>query len=215
LDIGDFLVGEGYRLIAASGYPAETSVAMIEVAAECHRALCAGQGEELLALERGRLPLSVSATLDIFRGKTSPAFHAAIALGALASGADRATLGKLKSFSDSLGIAYQIRDDLGDWASGRPGRGGNTASPELSILASIVGEFGDSKERGAVARWCAGDAEAFRPALEAMRSSWAMERAEGLLGHYRNEASRSLSQLESPALESLLRKFVAGLFKKS
>jgi len=207
LNAGDFLVGEGYRLISGARYPAETRVAMLEMASECHRALCAGQGDELLALRSKALPLSVAETLEIFRGKTSPAFHAAIVLGALSAGAGMGLIRTLRSFSDALGIAYQIKDDMDDWSEPSGER-----VPSLSILASIVGEFGDADERKSVTGWLGGDAARRASAASAIRAPWVSERAERLLAHHRNEALRAVSLLNVPPLESLLRKFVARLF---
>ena len=47
LNVGDFLLGEGYRLIGFCDVPAEDRVAMLQAAATGHRALCMGQGAEL------------------------------------------------------------------------------------------------------------------------------------------------------------------------
>ena len=55
--------------------------------------------------------------LDIFRMKTSPAFEVALNLGAILAGCDEQVAGVLKQYSESLGIAYQIRDDLDDLRS--------------------------------------------------------------------------------------------------
>src|SRR5262245_46111931 len=44
LNVGDLLVGEGYRLIASSKTSAEQKAAMIRVASEGQRQLCRGQG---------------------------------------------------------------------------------------------------------------------------------------------------------------------------
>jgi geranylgeranyl pyrophosphate synthase len=56
--------------------------------------------------------------IDIFRKKTSTAFEVALQFGALAAGCDQKVCGIISRFSDALGIAYQIRDDLEDMTSG-------------------------------------------------------------------------------------------------
>ena len=48
LNVGDYLLGEGYRLLAAIDAPAEAKVEMLRAAAEGHRTLTEGQGAELL-----------------------------------------------------------------------------------------------------------------------------------------------------------------------
>src|SRR6266478_2175923 len=82
LNVGDLLIGEGYRLIAASGVSAQQKAEMIGVAANGQRELCRGQGAEL-CWARKPLPLTSSQVLDIFRQKTAPAFEVALKLGAI------------------------------------------------------------------------------------------------------------------------------------
>jgi len=113
LNVGDLLVGEGYRLIAGSGLPPEDTVRALTIAAEGHRALCLGQGAEL-SWSREPSRLSLSDTMEIFRRKTSPSFEVALVLGAIAAGADAEVCGVLRHLSSVLGVAYQIRDDLED-----------------------------------------------------------------------------------------------------
>jgi geranylgeranyl diphosphate synthase type II len=117
LNCGDLLVGEGYRLIAASGAPAESIASMLRIASRGHRTLCLGQGAELCWI-RTPQPMSPAEVLHIFRQKTAPAFDVALQMGAAMAGAGEGLLGVLSAFSDALGIAYQIRDDLEDLATG-------------------------------------------------------------------------------------------------
>jgi hypothetical protein len=48
LNVGDYLLGEGYRLLAELDAPAEAKVEMLRAAAEGHRTLTEGQGAELV-----------------------------------------------------------------------------------------------------------------------------------------------------------------------
>jgi len=56
--------------------------------------------------------------LDLFRLKTAPAFEVALRLGAFLGGADEETHDVLRKYSESIGIAYQINDDLEDCKEG-------------------------------------------------------------------------------------------------
>ena len=76
LNVGDFLIGEGYRLIAECGAEPGEVGQMIRIAAAGHRTLCLGQGAELL-WTRDPEPLSTLEVLDVFRKKTAPAFEVA------------------------------------------------------------------------------------------------------------------------------------------
>jgi geranylgeranyl diphosphate synthase, type II len=115
LNVGDLLIGEGYRLIGASKLSAEQKARMLLVASQGQRELCRGQGAELCW---ARLPASLTQrqVLDIFGKKTAPAFEVALRLGALCAGVEphEEVEDVLKTYSQALGIAYQIRDDLSD-----------------------------------------------------------------------------------------------------
>ena len=114
LNVGDLLVGEGYRWIAS----VQTHTAeLLRIASQNHCTLCIGQGEELYGIAQEN-SFSSQKIIEIFRRKTAPAFGVALQLGAIAAGADANLLETLQSFSESLGIAYQIRDDLEEYASG-------------------------------------------------------------------------------------------------
>ncbi|RMD82352.1 MAG: hypothetical protein D6820_03820, partial [Lentisphaerae bacterium] len=114
VNVGDYLIGEGYRLICESGFSPDVVVKMLGLAARCHLDLSRGQGAELCC-PRQEEALGVSDIIDIFRNKTAPAFEAALGLGALAAGADERLMKILAQYSTMLGIAYQIQDDLMDY----------------------------------------------------------------------------------------------------
>jgi geranylgeranyl pyrophosphate synthase len=60
--------------------------------------------------------LDIEETLECFCLKTSPAFEAALAFGAIAAGIYGGTQELIHEFSKALGIAYQISDDLDDFS---------------------------------------------------------------------------------------------------
>lgn len=195
LNVGDLLIGEGYRLIAECGLPSEQVQQMTQVAAEGHRTLCLGQGEELL-LRRTRGPVSSREVLEIFRQKTVPAFEVALQLGAICAGADRETRGVLTAFSNGLGVAYQIRDDLddehGDQALATNASGGP------SLLASLAAEH-DLTERET------GSPEG----ASERRRTRAEQQTRQFLEGYERQALRALAPLQSAPLKSLLYRVAA------
>ena len=113
LNVGDLLLGEGYRLIAALEAGADRKAALLQVAAEAHRDLCIGQGRELSWVRKPG-PLTAAGVLSIYRGKTSPAFRVALRFGSILAGADGRVADALDRFSGHVGVAYQFRDDLDD-----------------------------------------------------------------------------------------------------
>ncbi len=212
LNVGDFLLGEGYRLIAASGLPADERAEMLLAAARGHRELAVGQGAELCWARRPE-PLSVKAVLDIFRRKTSPAFEVALRVGAIAGGASDEVWDVLHRCSEALGIAYQIADDLKDIDSDEGPSDVGAMRP--SILLAIAHERADAADReffDAVWRRASDvPADAIRRRLEALVVE---DKARRLLDDYETRATQSLEPLTCADLKGLLRRIVFRIFRR-
>lgn len=109
INVGDMLLGEGYRLLGQCQIGELTAII-----ADAHVALSRGQGMEL---EWCAAPQAVSLhhVIDIFRLKTAPAFEVSLLLGALCADAPQSLTAPLRAYSTALGIAYQLYDDLEDF----------------------------------------------------------------------------------------------------
>jgi geranylgeranyl diphosphate synthase, type II len=211
LNAGDLLIGEGYRLIAGCDAPAEARGEMTRIAAEGHRTLCIGQGAEL-CWAHSPAPLTVLEVIDIFRKKTAPAFEVALRLGAAYGGADDEVAGVLSRYSEALGIAYQIRDDLDDLTSTHAGDDIAAQRPSLPLaLAYDRTKDGNRAIINKVWRREA-DAPAIARARTLITEVGADERCRGLLDSYKEEAIRSLADLENASLKGLLRRVIGKIF---
>jgi len=215
LNAGDLLIGEAYRLIAASKITAAQKAEMLAVAATGQRQLCRGQGAEL-CWTRSPAPLSSLQVLDIFRQKTAPAFEVALQLGALYAGVGiHAEVAEtLSAYSGALGIAYQIRDDLSDLGS--QGETNDIAGFRPSLLLAVAHERADLDAHKALtgALWHRQlPAGVGTGQIEALyRELKADERAKTLLETFKEEAIRSLRDLENPNLKGLLRRVLGKIF---
>ena len=216
LNAGDLLVGEGYRLLASCEAKPAVRAVMTRIAAEGHRQLCLGQGAEL-AWTRKPKPLSSADVLEIFRRKTSPAFEVALRVGAALGGAPRDVHAALTKYSDALGIAYQIRDDLEDLGVPEalgPDRSDVTAlRPSLPLAVALERAKGQQKELLARAWERAsmnGDAADVRRAI---LDAGADERCRTLLEMYKEQAIRTLPELQNASLKGLLRRVVGKVFR--
>lgn len=211
LNIGDLLLGEGYRLIAECGLPPERLARVLAVAATSHRDLALGQGEEL-AWCRAPRALTTDWVLEVFRLKTAPAFAVALRLGALAAGVDEPDEA-LTRFSTALGIAYQIHDDLAD-SRGPDGRPLWSSACLPVLTTALAFDLADEHLQSAIV-------EAWRqpPAPDAVRERFlalladdrVAAKAALLFEHYRNEALRALSPLRQAPLKALLQRAVGRL----
>jgi geranylgeranyl pyrophosphate synthase len=212
LNVGDLLIGEGYRLIADCGAEPAVTVAMLRAAAEGHRTLSLGQGAEL-AWTRKPAPLSSLQVLDIFRQKTAPAFEVALAIGTLYAGAADDVAPALEKYSEAIGIAYQIRDDLQDLA----GNAGDICGGRPSLPLAVGLERGRAHDEHAAVlapAWrrevaSEQDREAVLQALAALN---VQDRCDALLQGYKEQAIRSLAEIDHPSLKGLLRRVVGKIF---
>jgi len=214
LNVGDLLIGEGYRLLASCRSSAEQKAEMIRVASEGQRQLCRGQGAEL-CWARSPQPLTQHQVLDIFRKKTAPAFEVALRLGALYAGTEQheEVEGVLKTYSEALGIAYQIRDDLSD-----VGAGGETNDIEglrPSLLLAVAHEKAKDSQKQLLAsvwRRQLPQGTTFEQVESLYGELGAELRAKTLLETYKEEAIRCLRDLENPNLKGLLRRVLGKIF---
>lgn len=111
LNLGDFLIGEGYRLLSHHAIPTDMRATLYIQAAQAHCELALGQAQEFESLGE---PILLEHCLQTHLLKTAPAFRVAMYLGAIAAGKFDAYQQTLYAFSNALGVAYQLLDDLQD-----------------------------------------------------------------------------------------------------
>ena len=214
LNVGDLLIGEGYRLLAACKASPAQKAEMVRIASEGQRELCRGQGAEL-CWARNPQSLTQHQVLDIFRKKTAPAFEVALRVGALYAGVEQheEVEDVLHVYSEALGIAYQIRDDLSDL--GDTGETNDIAGLRPSLLLAVAHEKAkDAKKEVLASVW-----RRQLPAgvsvkdIEAIYTEVGADlRAKTLLETYKEEAIRCLQDLDNPNLKGLLRRVLGKIF---
>lgn len=212
LNAGDLLVGEGYRLLAQCDAPAHVRASIIRIAAEGHRQLCLGQGTELDWARKPR-PLSTTDVLDIFRRKTSPAFEVALRLGAAYCGAPEDIHQLLNRYSDALGVAYQIRDDLEDLTATHAPDDVCAMRPSLPMAIAYERAAGGSKElleRAWTKNIAGRETDDIRSLIIELGAE---DRCRTLLEMYKEQAIQTLPELQNSSLKGLLRRVVGKIFR--
>ncbi|MFM8591856.1 MAG: polyprenyl synthetase family protein [Sphingomonadales bacterium] len=108
--IGDYLLAKGLLLsLDHQDYP------LLHILSDAVKKISEG---ELLQLEKARnLNLKEDIYYDIIRGKTASLLASACAAGAWSAGQDKALTEKMRQFGELTGMAFQIKDDLFDYAS--------------------------------------------------------------------------------------------------
>ena len=117
INVGDYLVGLGYRLVARqhAALGAEAVADILACLAEAHTRLSEGQGAELAWRAGPNKRLTPLETLRIYALKTAPAFEAALLAGLRLGGPIETYRPLAARYTRHLGVAFQILNDLNDW----------------------------------------------------------------------------------------------------
>ena len=201
INVGDYLIGLGYRLISAqAGALGKACVADIHAQlSAAHIELCRGQGDELLRQRDPGRALKPIDALAIYALKTAPAFEAALFAGLRAAGAEF-DAAALKQYSVYVGEAYQILNDLDDWEENEQnkvavGRDARAERPTLMRAFALEAGAADKLARAD------GDAGRVRRIYEEIG---AFDRAERLVGKLRARAVALADEAQEPGLADLL-----------
>lgn len=118
INVGDYLIGLGYRLVSRDRNALGAAVAadVLDKLADAHLKLSEGQGAELLWRDAANKALTTLDALKIYALKTSPAFEAALYAGVRLAGPAEAYEKMIADFSRNIGVAFQILNDIKDWA---------------------------------------------------------------------------------------------------
>ncbi len=110
---GDALLTAAFSFLAKAPYSAETRIRAVEVLSQC-----AGElgmvGGQVLDIKSEQRECTKQEVLDIQSRKTGALIRAACVMGVLAANGTEAQIQAAGNFADSLGLAFQIRDDMLD-----------------------------------------------------------------------------------------------------
>ena len=206
LNTGDYLLGEGYRIISESALPPEIIVEAVRIIARGHRSLSIGQGAELASI-RSQEILSHEAMLGLFDNKTAAAFRVSLLLGAVVGGASATDLKVLEQFSRAIGIAYQLKDDLEDYS----GEKGDIEVRKFSIILSLLAGHLTSAEKQLLQS--ARSTEDFSVIYGLIDAYNIPQQAREILLGYISEAETCLAELTNLGLKLALHEILGKIFK--
>lgn len=116
INIGDYLIGLGYRLIhAARELNSDVAIDVLNSMSTAHIRLCDGQGAEMRWQQNPDWNLTPLDALQIYSLKTSPAFEAALYAGLRMADHPLADSEVVPQFCRHVGVAFQVLNDLKDW----------------------------------------------------------------------------------------------------
>ncbi len=129
--IGDYLLAKGLLLsLEHQDYP------LLHILSDAVKKISEG---ELLQLEKARnLNLKEEIYYDIIKGKTASLLASACAAGAWSAGQDKALTEKMRLFGELTGMAFQIKDDLFDYASEDVGKPTGNDIKEKKLTLPLI-----------------------------------------------------------------------------
>ena len=117
--VGDFLLGQAFRMMVGAG-----NLAALDVLSNAAAAIAEGEVMQLAAMRNA--DISEDNYLRIMEAKTAALFAAAAEVGGILAGASTIEIEALKSYGKNLGIAFQLVDDALDYGSVNRVLGKNT-----------------------------------------------------------------------------------------
>ncbi|MFZ7095646.1 polyprenyl synthetase family protein [Luteimonas dalianensis] len=201
--VGDFLYSRSFQLMVELD-----RMQVMRVLADATNRIAEG---EVLQLLHVRNPdVDEAGYLQVIERKTAVLFAAGTRLGALASGADEATQQRLHDYGLQLGHAFQIADDMLDYAAEGADLGKNLGDDlaEGKATLPLIHAMAHSDEpvrqrlRAIIE---AGDAGAMDEVLAAIRAAGSLEYSHRRAVEYADAAERALDGLADNEAVAALR----------
>lgn len=121
--VGDYLFARSFQLMVEIG-----SLRVLDILANASAVIA--EGEVLQLSAAANVDTTEATYLQVIRGKTAALFAAATEAGAEVAGASEEQVAALAAYGDSLGLAFQITDDVLDYG-GRSARLGKNAGDDF------------------------------------------------------------------------------------
>lgn len=129
--VGDYLLAKGLLLSLENN-----DFRILQYLSDAVRQMSEG---ELLQMEKSRsLNLNEEIYFEIIRNKTASLLASACAAGSWSTSQNEETSGKMKTFGEKIGIAFQIKDDLFDYASQDVGKPTGNDIKEKKLTLPLI-----------------------------------------------------------------------------
>jgi octaprenyl-diphosphate synthase len=191
--VGDFLYSRAFQMMVELD-----RMGVMRILADTTNRIA--EGEVLQLLNIGNPDTGEAAYLDVIERKTAVLFAAATRLGAVLGGLSSADEDALARYGLDLGFAFQIADDVLDYASDASTLGKNIGEdlaegkPTLPLIHAIArSEPAEAERLRAAVR--TGGREALGDVLKAIRATGALDYARERAHGYARSAREALSVL--------------------
>ena len=201
--VGDYLLSRGLLLSVEN-----EDFHLLKIVSNAVREMSEG---ELLQIEKARrLDIKESIYFDIIEQKTATLIAACCAAGCASVNRDEATVEQMRLFGLKVGIAFQIKDDLFDYASaGKIGKptGIDIKEQKMTLPLIYALEHADRKDKKRIINTVKNhnlDPKRVKEVIDYVNQSGGIEYAQGKMHEYKESAIEILNTYpDSPAKTSL------------
>ena len=191
--VGDFLLSRGLLLSVEHG-----DYDLLKIVSEAVKDMSEG---ELLQMEKARkLDIDESVYYEVIRQKTASLITSCCRVGAASTGADAETVSLMAKFGESVGMAFQIKDDLFDYGSEQIGKPTGIDIKEKKMTLPLIHALSkaSSSEKSRIkslVKKSEKDNKAVAEVIDFVRASGGIDYAVDVMRRYHNEANELLNQL--------------------
>lgn len=184
--VGDFLLTRGLRLALK-----DKQIGLLQIISDAFESITTG---ELLQIEKARrLDIDEAVYFEVIRKKTASLIAASCAAGAASSSADEPLVAKMHEFGETIGIAFQIRDDLFDFGTANVGKplGIDIKEKKMTLPLIFALRQADRKQRKKIIRKIkrySEKQEVVREVIDFVHQSGGLEYATKAMFDYRDKA---------------------------
>lgn len=144
---GDALLTRAFEMLAAADIEASRRVGIIRVIATAAGTLAGMVGGQVADLQAEGRPIEPAMLEYIHRSKTAALIRASVVSGAMAGGAADADVERMRRFGESIGLAFQVVDDLLDVEESSATLGKTAGKDQSQKKATYPALYGLEKSR--------------------------------------------------------------------
>lgn len=218
INIGDYLIGLGYRLIhAARDLSPDVAIDVLNSMSTAHIRLCDGQGAEMAFQESPDWNLTPLDALQIYSLKTSPAFEAALYAGLRMANHPIAKTDLVSQFCRHVGVAFQVLNDLKDWQGDTDNKlvaGQDALALRPTVLLALALKDADEQQKSELKEILSEtpgrslNHKRIERLREIFRSCDVFEKAEMLVERSREKAESLVADIEEEQIRDLMQFFI-------
>lgn len=218
INIGDYLIGLGYRLIhAARDLSPEVAIDVLNSMSIAHIRLCDGQGAEMAFQQSPDWNLTPLDALQIYSLKTSPAFEAALYAGLRMADHPLAKTDLVPQFCRHVGVAFQVLNDLKDWQGDSDNKlvaGQDALALRPTVLLALALKDADECQKAELQELLAENSDSspnhkrIDRLKEIFQACDVFEKAEFYVERSREKAEALVAEIEDEPIRDLLHFFI-------